>query len=244
MPERSDELAALRRRAYGPDADIHSDRSALDRLHELEALARRVAEPVASPEAARRMVAPPLPEPPEAQAATEPVTQERTAAVTATAELSPRLRWWQRLPLWSVAAGSLAVGIAVGAMGMASTLSNPGPDYTLRALPDDGEREQESNNLLSPWGLDADSVVRFEPFSGLDVSTALSNEGARCILLLRDAEPVWTQCAPDGLDTILDYTVYPGDTLLDETLPVGTVVRFIADGSLIRVWVQSPEVSA
>jgi len=39
--ERMDELAALRRRAYGPDADIEQDADAVARLRELEDLARR-----------------------------------------------------------------------------------------------------------------------------------------------------------------------------------------------------------
>ncbi|HWL78304.1 hypothetical protein [Microbacterium sp.] len=39
-PERLDELAALRRRAYGPDADIEQDQDAVARLQELEDLAR------------------------------------------------------------------------------------------------------------------------------------------------------------------------------------------------------------
>ena len=40
-PERMDELAALQRRAYGPDADIEQDQDAVARLRELEDLARR-----------------------------------------------------------------------------------------------------------------------------------------------------------------------------------------------------------
>ncbi len=46
-PERMDELAALRRRAYGPDADIHEDVAAVARLRELEELARRAEETAA-----------------------------------------------------------------------------------------------------------------------------------------------------------------------------------------------------
>lgn len=39
--ENNTELEALRRRAYGPDADIHLDAQALDRLNELENSSRR-----------------------------------------------------------------------------------------------------------------------------------------------------------------------------------------------------------
>ncbi|NYE20080.1 hypothetical protein [Microbacterium immunditiarum] len=51
-PERMDELAALRARAYGPDADIHEDAGAVARLHELEELARRAELDEVSPPAA------------------------------------------------------------------------------------------------------------------------------------------------------------------------------------------------
>jgi hypothetical protein len=44
--EQADELQRLRRRAYGPDADIAGDAAALDRLSELEAAQRRQATPV------------------------------------------------------------------------------------------------------------------------------------------------------------------------------------------------------
>ena len=45
------ELAALRRRAYGPDADIHADAAARARLQELEDALRRPAARSAAPEA-------------------------------------------------------------------------------------------------------------------------------------------------------------------------------------------------
>ena len=44
--EQADELERLRRRAYGPDADIAGDAVAQDRLSELEAAQRRQATPV------------------------------------------------------------------------------------------------------------------------------------------------------------------------------------------------------
>ena len=44
--EQADELERLRRRAYGPDADIAGDAAAQARLSELEAAQRRQATPV------------------------------------------------------------------------------------------------------------------------------------------------------------------------------------------------------
>lgn len=49
--ESAAELAALRRRAYGPDADIHADAAARVRLQELEDAVRRRAARSAAPEA-------------------------------------------------------------------------------------------------------------------------------------------------------------------------------------------------
>ncbi|CAN5140135.1 hypothetical protein BH09ACT5_BH09ACT5_04500 [soil metagenome] len=46
-----EELRALRRRAYGPDADIHLDSSALQRLRELEDASRPAPGPARPPEA-------------------------------------------------------------------------------------------------------------------------------------------------------------------------------------------------
>ena len=64
--EESDELERLRRRAYGPDADIAGDAAAQARLSELEAAQRRQPTPVV--DAAARVPAPvpervPVPEP-------------------------------------------------------------------------------------------------------------------------------------------------------------------------------------
>ncbi|WP_404433415.1 hypothetical protein LG299_03060 [Microbacterium lacus] len=60
-------------------------------------------------------------------------------------------------------------------------------------------------------------------------------------MLTRLGDPMWSQCAPTGLDTILDYTVFPGETALGKSLPVGTVVRFVAKDEVIEVWVAIPD---
>lgn len=77
-PERMDELAALRRRAYGPDADIQEDIAAVARLHELEELARRAEETEAAQDADGT---PSATDPVETPSATIVTEQQSTVAV-------------------------------------------------------------------------------------------------------------------------------------------------------------------
>ena len=146
---RSKELADLRRRAYGPHADIESDPAAQRRLHELEELARppvvadaarlertadvRRREPVATggPEGERA----------EAEASVAPTSMTGVAVADAAepAPSGPRRPWWRRVPLWAVTA---ALGVALGvAIGIAwPTDSEPPPDLVLDVEPGGGER--------------------------------------------------------------------------------------------------------
>src|SRR4029450_3948501 len=110
-PERSRELADLRRRAYGPDADIQRDPGALHRLHELEALARE--EPAAA-EAPAPATQSSDSKPATASATAEPrasglgeqsapATTKQPAAdgegVGSAPPTLPRRRWWRRIPV-------------------------------------------------------------------------------------------------------------------------------------------------
>lgn len=111
------ELAELQRRAYGADADIHSDPAALARLRVLE-----------DAERARRHPAPPVevPRAAPALAATgeSHAVGERSATATETAPASPpppALRW-----RW-VAAAAVAVAVLAGGAAVVRALS---PDTT------------------------------------------------------------------------------------------------------------------
>lgn len=247
-PELSRELADLRRRAYGPDADIQRDPEALDRLHELEEIVR--VETEAATVAPIEEVEPP----------SEPViegkvsaTQTEPAEPTATiagAQDDPQSRtareasarpWWRRGIVWAIAAVSLLAGVAIGAWAYSLTL--PRPDFTMEIDPGSGERGNNWNSVLAGWGVDPGSAVPYGQFNGLDVWTVISDHGSRCVLITRESDPMSISCAAQDLDPTLDLTVYPGMAVyFDEPMPDGTLIRMIARTGGIDVWVRTPGV--
>ena len=141
--EESDELQRLRRRAYGPDADIGGDAAAQARLSELEAAQRRERAPVVDAAAALRANASerlPVPQPlegsrPASTSAPQPVSgasaehepdggsaNEQALAGVPIADPGPidgalSAPWWRRrrvLPWVIVSVVVLATAIGVG----------------------------------------------------------------------------------------------------------------------------------
>ncbi len=120
--EEADELRRLRRRAYGPDADIMGDAAAQVRLSELEAAQRRQATPVVDAAAGVRAPAPervPVAEPiegagrastsvpqpvdgafaehePDRRSATEQDPAEGSIADSGPVDAAPAAPWWHR----------------------------------------------------------------------------------------------------------------------------------------------------
>lgn len=222
--ERSRELAALRRRAYGPDADIDDDAAAVDRLHELEALARPREESEPAPSVSSDEV---------------PAQTDDTAAESPDAALPDPVEaarpWWRRIPVWAIAAASVAVGVAIGAG--AVSLAAPRPDAILRIDASAGERSANWERDLSAWGLSAGSAQPYEDYDGLGVWMVNSDDGSRCILLEDEGRPVTVNCVGGGLDPVLDVTMYADmGAFFDTERPTGSVTRFIARGSAIEVW--------
>lgn len=96
-----DELTALRRRAYGPDADIQHDPDALRRLRELEEAAQPERPPAVEPDQERPpAIEPPTPAPPRS------VTSGRRAVLLGRLALR-RLTRVRRSTFW------MALGLAV-----------------------------------------------------------------------------------------------------------------------------------
>ena len=117
--ERQRELATLRSRAYGPDADIDRDTDALARLVELEELARAEALEPASVEEPHPIsgIASATATKPSHSAGGSTQTTVIDGAVEAAPNASGaemRRPWWQRVPLWACIAGALVVGLIVG----------------------------------------------------------------------------------------------------------------------------------
>ncbi|WP_374313843.1 hypothetical protein [Microbacterium sp.] len=245
-PERSVELEELRRRAYGPDADIALDPVAQQRLSELEELAKRLAEPSDDPAGQH-----PVPiaekeqdtvarhrEAPTASVSESAEPPEKTdAAAPPAASLRP---WWRRIPLWSVAAvAGIALGAAIGFTWPSG--DGPPPDLTLGVDPGGGERGAGFTENLDYWGVNPGTVVPHEGYDTIQVWTALGIDESRCLLLSHDGSFLTATCSGAGLDPVLDFTIYDGMSLdLETPLPVGTVIRFVGHEGSVDVWVRPP----
>lgn len=234
------ELAELRRRAYGPDADIADDPTALRRLHELEEGHRSAPDAPRVEEEVGEAI--PAPAPSSRDRLTDPVSDgtESDAPPSehdAVTESEPRRRWWRRVPVWSIAATALVVGIAVGAAGIGATV--PRADVVLRAVASEGGRDAAWQQELRSWGISPDSAVAFEHYNGVGVWTASSDEGSRCIILESGERPINATCVGGGFDPILDVTLFGGmDDAFDSPPPAGSVIRFIAREDAVEVWVR------
>jgi hypothetical protein len=233
--ERSRELAALRRRAYGPDADIQRDPEALRRLHELEELAR----PADPGDATDVDVL--VPAIPDVDGSAEPGDAasgpEDSGESSSTATGKPADRWRSRR-LWAVAAICLAVGLALGAGAVAipATFATGRPDFTLQPDPglDAGGIEWADN--LEYWGVVQDSAVRYENYDNIQVLIGENADGGRCLILAFRDRAFTGTCAPADLDPVLD--VYAGEwpVFLEDPLNPGGVVRFVARPDAVDVW--------
>jgi hypothetical protein len=228
--DESRELADLRRRAYGPDADIQGDPDAMRRLHELESEARR-ADPAAAHEPetdeARESAA-------EAASVTEPVVENHPVE-SATV---PTRRWWRSGVVWAVAGVSLLLGGAIGATALAaSTAPSDGPDVTLEALPGVDDQGPGWDEGLKSWGMEPTSVVQYEAYDTIDVMTARASDSARCILLLHQGSIFTAACARGGLDPVLDLGVDEGWPIhFEQPLGPDGVLRFMARADGVDVW--------
>jgi hypothetical protein len=232
--ERQRELATLRSRAYGPDADIDRDTHALARLVELEELARAEALEPASVEE---------PHPISGVATTKPAHSAggstQTAVIEGAAEAAPnasgaemRRPGWRRVPLWAYIAGALVVGLVVGLV--VPTLLPPHPVTTLQQAPIEGAVLD-----FQMYGIQADAPIRYQPFHDLEVWSARTEQGSTCIVVTTAAaEWMAAGCAPEPLNPTADITFYSGMRPIDGLeLPNGSVVRLTLRDDVIEVWI-------
>ncbi|GAA1959777.1 hypothetical protein [Microbacterium deminutum] len=228
-PEPSRELKDLRRRAYGPDADIQRDPEALDRLHELEAQVRlgdlgdrasHLIEP--TPEAAGDA---------DTSGARESVAEPETAGSRP---------GWRRVALWASVAAVGVIGVGMG-VALAASMA-PHPDATL-APTDHVQIDLEDTWLLSisQWLTTEARPVQHEPFHKLQVLSATSKDGASCLVVTWANHWSDFSCTPQGLTPVVDFVSYLGGPQpLDEQLRVGTVIRFELDGDVVDVTMRVP----
>lgn len=237
------ELAELRRRAYGPDGDIHSDAAAVARLKELEELHRRTDDvPTASASAATSASVAVLALPPTiAESRTVGPDAEGPADLAAARVAAPPARhapWRRRLLLCVIVAGVALIGFGLGVS--LPRLFTAGPTATVEPIEQEGlTPDFLGARGLAFFGLDPDSMVAYEMFGESRAWSGVNRSGARCLFIA--VKGIWMDggCTPLGLPPTAEYVNNePAEVAGDP--PVRNVVRYVqrTDG-LIDVWVAS-----
>ena len=247
-PDAERELAELRTRAYGPDADIQTDPAALARLRELEA-AHRPRAPERDDEL-ETAVPSAGGEPVVALSATNRDDKDETGPAgdaspdTAESENPPPLGWRRAVATpagrTTVVAASLAAVLAVGyAVGW---LVGPHPDATLR--PEADEASRLALSMIGFLGIRADtsSVRGYERYQGIEPWFFQDEQGFHCFMLVTSPGFVdGANCVPPGVDLYADMV--PWTELVDENsepLPAGSIIRFHYLGDRVDVNVYPP----
>lgn len=248
-PESAAELRELRRRAYGPEADIADDPAAQERLVALELSARAASVPPlevpeVAPETAETRVAADDGADPESLPDAEPPTDAPVVLTRRTAAPERRRAWWRRRSAWVIAAGAIVLTVAVSWSAMA--LLAPRGDLALApVISSDGDRQRlMGQGILEMYGIDRGTLQQYDPYRQLRVWSASAAGGNRCIVLESEVYGVYgVNCAPAGLDPTFDLYMYPGvPTEISGDLPTGSVVRFVLGPSGVSVWVAAAEI--
>ncbi|MFS0732762.1 hypothetical protein ABC304_12255 [Microbacterium sp. 1P10UB] len=246
------ELEQLRRRAYGPAADIARDPDALRRLEALEQIVRtraaerdvddrapvtRVAQPVGGPTPPRGTVA-------TVAAADVPASPGATAGASSTvpagAARAPGpghvVSWWRRRSVWVAAVAGAAVEAAAVWGGM--TLLAPQPAATLQAVSSTAEERLSAfdDGYAQSYGIEESDAQRFETYRGVTVWVAPTRTGGSCLVVTTDTVGTYGgACVPRGMEPMFDLMVYQGMVPeVVEGLPVGSVARFTyRDGTIL-----------
>ncbi|MBO3663901.1 hypothetical protein [Microbacterium stercoris] len=249
------ERAELQRRAYGPAGGIDADGAArLAYLEERHRLSVDQAAPEAPPRSDPGATAEPvrgagtLPlDPSTTPDGSTPSPASVPPAPTPMPSARPARRW-----LWG--AGGLTLGLVIGAAVM-QVVTGP---TTLHA-------DRQPDAVLSAVGADdrperpfpADSVA-YSAYFDLDVRSwteTIDGRERHCLgfaALNERVEPgIWSTCTASGLDPVFDIEVWDdegeGRPMLFGSqsiggAAVGTQLRFVLDGDVVRVWrIDPPE---
>lgn len=228
---KADELRVLRERAYGPEADIHSDAAAVRRLRQLE-------EREVSPE-------------PESVAEADEVGREQIPADDAAEAGTPSVagrfrggarRWVPVLWVGSVLVATLA-SVAVSAVAIQGSHTDPlqvGATQEAVLRVDDGAELPAFVAGQSPDG------QRFTDYKGLAVmvtSTPLFQRatGDSCLMVMRSADaaastassldgPMFVGCAANAFPAETAFRVdSESPEELRQAFPAGTALQFVFD---------------
>ncbi|WP_137844865.1 hypothetical protein [Microbacterium sp. 2FI] len=228
-PELSRELDDLRRRAYGPDADIHRDPDAAARLSELEAFVR-------TPQVEAPAVEEELPA--DADPPTDASAHADDPAAASESIRPPHFlaRVGRRVPVWALIATAGVIGLILGVS--LPALLAPRPDAVLASVAEQREVDlPEWAPSVRDWLVIEGELTSHEPFEGFEVLTGHNISGAGCVLVVLGQEWIDGRCAAGDLAPSVDFVMYPG-TLnpLDEPFPVGSLIRFTLRDDVVEVW--------
>lgn len=235
--ERKRELAELRSRAYGPDPDIDRDEDALARLIELEELVRADVPELSreQDDAPNRLIRTP------GDAASDDATYTAVVIDPTGSEAAPTPRsWWRRVPVGTYIVAAAAIGLVVGLAVPAVTA--PRPLATLSPVPFVEGVELD----FEMYGIPAESPVRYEPFHDLEVWSAMTQAGSRCVVVTAsNGEWMTAACAPEPLSPTADINFFSGMRQIDGLeLADGSVVRFILREDVMEVWIAETDEAA
>ena len=238
-----DELAALRARAYGPDADIHDDAAALARLRELEEQehAHRLRTPPMPPlPVAKSPMATPPP-PPATRITPQHPTPDPSPAHIVSDSPEPSPPASSRTPRRRVLLACAASALVGAVIAVPATLIGAGIADRPYAVLSPSDREPD------PQLFDPDSdPVQFEDFLGIEVSAGTLEymPGERCLLV--GPSPTQTQsnntrgtCSPEAFGAVVDIPAVAGYLSAEVREQLGdiTALRFMLVGDEVHVFV-------
>jgi hypothetical protein len=252
----ADELHRLRRRAYGPYADIYDDPEAMRRLEELEAAAAPPGE--AAPSA--RSFSEPItrlvrgedaPDERREQPHDTPESPDDSAAPASAVPIGIAPRLWRWVPALWIASILLAVGVAA-ASGAAWAFSASAP---VTRAPDGAHQFAVLTAAPdpAPSGIFTDVRLRsFGDFYGLSVLSPLPQKGVpssrKCLIVVPTANylsssadfsaaAVRSDCAAGGFRATVQLTIDGASPdALKAVFAQGTALQFVLDGSRVGIF--------
>ncbi|MFB7891704.1 hypothetical protein ACFC1I_05865 [Microbacterium sp. NPDC056044] len=214
------ELAALRARAYGPDADIATDPAAMVRLAELEAVHLEAAHHATAAARARSIEA------------------NADAAAAASEPLQNATR---RRPVraWIVAGAVVVAGIAIAAAEWSLAAR---PDVTLRQVGDGAGSDITRVLNAQGMGVDVSTLREFERYHDVAVWSAVNSAGRVCFTVwdLAASGRFSSKCAPPGKEVSLTLSVDSEGDDFGRWLPDGSSVDFRFHDDTVEVFEQPP----
>ncbi|TGY37974.1 spermidine/putrescine ABC transporter permease [Microbacterium laevaniformans] len=253
-----EEFATLRRRAYGPDADIADDPAALARLRELEQRQGRgsAAEQSARMAEAERLFGPPVPRP--ENAVPETPAPAGDAAAVGVAEPHGAGQHYRSSPtpppigralLIGWAASIVVVAIVVGALVFALASLRPVSAVTGARQVASLDQPTADVPMVLPWARNGDRGTTYSFAGLLIVVSSGENRGfeGECVTVLKDVPDVAgsqignSACSASPFHPAVSIHVDRGSSEeLTAAFPVGTVLQFEWDGTAVGVFAADP----